>query len=79
MSLFIETSLRRAKILREWRTWVQCIAKTAKELIPSSIEVYVIGSIVRGDYVARSDVDIPIISPNIPNKVSDRAKVKVLI
>lgn len=77
--MFIDTSLRRARMLREWRSWARRIAMAAEKLLPGPVEVYVIGSTVRGDYVAASDVDILIISPGIPDKPAERARIKVLM
>ncbi len=77
--MFIDTSLRRAEMLREWRSWVRRIAMAAEKLLPGPVEVYVIGSTARGDYVAGSDVDVLIVSPGIPDKHAERARIKVLI
>jgi hypothetical protein len=55
MSSFIETSLRRAKMLREWRRWVRELCRVIDEIVPEA-EVYVIGSVVRGDFVASSKI-----------------------
>ncbi len=78
MTVFMETALRRAKMLWEWRTWVQRIAKVARELLPDA-QVYVIGSTVRGDNVGGSDVDILIVSREIPGKAIERAEIKAII
>ena len=78
MTVFMDTALRRVKMLLEWRTWVQRIAGVAKELLPDA-QVYVIGSIIRGDYVGGSDVDILIISREIPGKAIERAEIKAVI
>ncbi len=75
---YTESSILRARMLREWREWVRRIARVARELIPDA-EVYVIGSIIRGDYTGGSDVDVLIVSPNAPKTLLSRAKVKVLI
>jgi len=65
-------------MLREWRAWARRIAGAARELLPDA-EVYVTGSVVRGDYVAGSDVDILIVSPSVPDEARERARVKVMI
>jgi len=78
MSNYTNTSLLRVKMLKEWKTWIRKIAETVKELVPN-VQVYVIGSVVRGDYVAGSDVDILVISPDIPEKMIKRGKIKAKI
>ncbi|MEM1779045.1 MAG: nucleotidyltransferase domain-containing protein [Ignisphaera sp.] len=78
MNLFMESILKRREMLREWRIWVDKIATIARSILRDT-EVYVIGSIARGNYVGGSDVDIVIVSPNIPNGALSRAGVKALI
>ncbi len=78
MTAFMEAALRRAKMLREWRTWVQHIARITREILPDA-QVYVTGSTVRGDQVGGSDVDVLIISQNIPEKAIEKAKIKAVI
>jgi len=74
----MDIALRRAEMLRDWRTWVQRIAAVARELLPDA-EVYVIGSVVRGDQVGGSDVDILVVSQSAPRKAVEKAKIKALI
>lgn len=78
MNLFMESILKRREMLGEWRIWVGKIATVARSILRDT-EVYVIGSIARGDYVGSSDVDIVIVSPNTPNGALGRAEVKALI
>ncbi len=77
MTAFMEAALRRAKMLREWRTWAQHIARITREILPDA-QVYVTRSTVRGDQVGRSDVDILIIPQNTPRKPIEKAKIKAV-
>ena len=78
MSGLMDSAIRRAEMLKEWEKWAHEIANAVKELI-SEAEVYVIGSVARGDYVAGSDVDVLVISRRVPEKLSERGRIKVLI
>ena len=78
MSFFIETLTRRRRMLEEWGVWAERIAGVAREVLPGA-RVYVVGSIVRGDYVASSDVDILIVSENAPESARERARIKASI
>ncbi|MEM4970737.1 MAG: nucleotidyltransferase domain-containing protein [Sulfolobales archaeon] len=78
MSIFMDTSARRAKLLSEWRLWVPRIAKVVKEVIPDA-EIYVVGSVVRGDSVGGSDVDILVASEYTPEKNMEIARLKAAI
>ncbi len=75
---FYTNLLRRAEMVKNWRKWVERIAREAKVLIPGA-EIYVIGSVARGDYVASSDVDVVVVSPSVPRSASSRGRVKALI
>jgi len=78
MNTFMETALHRARMVREWKTWVQRIAGAALELL-SDAQVYVTGSTVRGVKVGGSDVDILVISQITPRKAVGKAKIKAII
>lgn len=78
MSLFLELAIKRSQILKEWRIWVHRIADVVEEVIPD-VEVYVIGSVIRGNSTGGSDVDVLLVSEHMPNKLIDRAKLKALI
>lgn len=62
-------------MLKDWRAWAERVAIAAEKILPKS-EVYVLGSIVRGDYTGGSDIDILIISDTIPEGLLKRAEVK---
>ncbi|MCX8204916.1 MAG: nucleotidyltransferase domain-containing protein [Candidatus Nezhaarchaeota archaeon] len=78
MGIFTEPMLKRVEMLRSWRSWVDRIAALVKELVPN-VEVYVIGSAVRGDQVAVSDVDVLVVSQFIPERPLERARIKALV
>ena len=74
----MDTSAKRSKLVSEWRPWVSRIARVVKEVIPDA-EIYVAGSVVRGDSVGGSDVDILVVSRNAPSKPIDIARLKAVI
>ena len=75
---YMDTLRDRAKMLREWRVWATRVAVAVKENLPGA-QVYVIGSVVRGDHTGGSDIDILILSDALPNKSIERAQLKVKI
>jgi predicted nucleotidyltransferase len=77
MEEYIDIMIERARIVREWKVYVERIAKAAKELMPA--EVYVFGSVVKGEATGGSDVDILIKSSNLPKSNLERAGIKVRI
>lgn len=66
----------RAKMVRDWRMWVGRIAEAARRALPDA-EVYVIGSVVRGDWVGGSDVDVLLVSGSLPDGMLERAEIKI--
>ncbi len=78
MTAFMETALYRAKMLREWRKYVQQIARVIKEILPDA-QIYVTGSTVREDQVGGSDVDILVVSENTPRKTLEKARIKAQV
>lgn len=64
-----------AGMVRDWRMWVNRIAEAARLVLPD-VEVYVIGSVVRGDWVGGSDVDVLLVSGSLPDSMLERAEIK---
>jgi|FaiFalFF_MnMetaG_3_1042247.scaffolds.fasta_scaffold05608_3 predicted nucleotidyltransferase len=75
---FMDTLRLRAAMVREWRRWAPSLARAVKEVLPTA-EVYVIGSAVRAEASGGSDVDILIVSPDLPEGALQRAMIKVKI
>jgi len=62
----------RAKMLREWSSWINEVVNAIKEVLPDA-EVYIIGSVACGEAIGSSDLDLLIVSENSPDKPKDRA------
>jgi len=78
LSGILKARLEMAKLARQWQYWSRKIAEAAK-MILVTCEVYVFGSVVEGHMTGGSDVDILIISDNVPSKARERWKLKVMI
>ena len=75
---YVDTLIERAKMLRDWKRHEETITRVARELLPDA-EVYVFGSIVRGEAVGGSDVDVLIKSDMLPRGNLERARIKIEI
>jgi len=64
-----------ADMLKEWRMWAEKVARATERILPKS-EVYVLGSVLGGDYTGGSDIDILIVSEMIPDSLLKRAEIK---
>ena len=74
----MDSMAERARMIKEWRMWVSKIAEAVKELLPDA-EVYVVGSVVRGDFIAASDVDVVVVSKSAPRKPIEIARLKATV
>jgi len=75
----LDISWERAKILRDWKRYVDRIARSAKKILGDDTRVYVFGSAVRGELTAISDIDILIVSERVPRSFMERVKLKLKI
>ncbi|MCP8316207.1 MAG: nucleotidyltransferase domain-containing protein [archaeon] len=66
------------KLTHEWRFWSGAIAKAAKEVI-GSCKVLVFGSVVEGHATGGSDVDILIVTDQLPKSFRERGNLKAEI
>jgi len=53
--------------------------KKEAEKILGSVRVLIFGSIVRGDWTPQSDIDVLIISENLPENQEERSKIRTKI
>ncbi|WP_460122801.1 nucleotidyltransferase domain-containing protein [Stetteria hydrogenophila] len=60
-----------ARLAREWRVWTRRIAVAAERVL-GECRVYVFGSVAEGRATGGSDVDVLIVSENVPRRARDR-------
>jgi predicted nucleotidyltransferase len=76
--IVLEEALERKEYLDNYLIYAREIKERAKKLL-GDVKVFVFGSVVSGDYNPMSDIDILIISDNIPEGAIEQAKIKVLL
>ncbi len=74
----MDVLLERARMLSEWKLWISKVTEAVRRIVPGA-EVYVIGSVARGDAIASSDLDLLIISDRVPETSRKRAELIVRI
>lgn len=74
----IETARRRAEMVRRWREYVGVLAEAVRKVLGDA-DVYVFGSVVTGECVASSDVDVLVVSDRVPESMLERGALKVEI
>ena len=79
MRSFYEIVLHEAKerlhYLENYPKHIKRIKSRAKKIL-GDVKVIVFGSIVKGEYTPMSDIDILIISENIPSNIIEQAEIK---
>lgn len=78
MEKYVDVLIERAKIVKEWKTYMPKIAEAVKTLMPDA-KIYIFGSVVKRGAVGGSDIDVLIASKNMPKTNIERAKIKLKI
>ncbi|MEM4420382.1 MAG: nucleotidyltransferase domain-containing protein [Candidatus Caldarchaeum sp.] len=63
-------------MVRHWREYVGVLAEAVRKVLGDA-DVYVFGSVVTGESVASSDVDVLIVSERVPESMLERGALKV--
>ncbi|MGQ4875023.1 MAG: nucleotidyltransferase domain-containing protein [Promethearchaeia archaeon] len=69
----MDLDLKRVKILRNYKEYLSLIVKAAQKYLDNP-EVYLFGSVLKGEIVAASDIDVLIVS-SVPQKHMLRADI----
>ncbi len=76
MKMYLDTRLkRREENLKNWHVWVNRVVNTITEAFEDA-EVYLVGSIARGEVERASDVDLLVLTGKVPEKERRREIVK---
>ena len=60
--LLIERKKERNKYVKNWLKYAKKIKKIAQENLAKDVKVYVFGSVIKGSFGPKSDIDIMIVS-----------------
>ncbi|MEM3712847.1 MAG: nucleotidyltransferase domain-containing protein [Thermoproteota archaeon] len=78
MEAYFDILMSRAEMVKNWRKHVMYIAKVVRSFLPNS-KIYVFGSVVKGEHTGGSDVDILIVSKDVPKSNLEKAKIRLRI
>jgi len=76
--ILLETQRTKRKYFKNYKFFCQKIKEIAREIL-KEVRVLVFGSIVKGEWKPDSDIDILIISKNLPQNPDERAKIRTKI
>ncbi len=70
---------RRKRYFDNWRRYAEVVKRVAEAEL-GEVEVYVFGSVVRGEaHPALSDIDVLVVSPRMPESNEERARIRAKI
>jgi predicted nucleotidyltransferase len=73
----LDLAWERARVLRDWKKWLSRLKKAANEVLNSNlVGLYVFGSVVTGNLVAASDIDLLIVTKGLPKSTIARSEIK---
>ncbi|RLI97063.1 MAG: DNA polymerase subunit beta [Candidatus Aenigmatarchaeota archaeon] len=76
--LLLERKIENEKYFRNFLKYAK-IAKRIAEKELKDVRVFIFGSIVKKEHTPASDIDLLIISKNMPKRISERAKIQAKI
>jgi predicted nucleotidyltransferase len=79
VDILIERQKRKEKYFKRWKFYLKKIKREAKKILGKKTKVFIFGSFVRGDFGPQSDIDVLIISENLPDDFDERAKIRTKI
>jgi predicted nucleotidyltransferase len=78
IDILITTQREKEKYFKNWKEYSQKIKKIAKKLL-EEVRVLVFGSIVKNEWGPKSDIDVLIISKNLPKDPDRRREIRTKI
>lgn len=78
MDRYVDILIERSEMVKKWDGYATRIAIAVKSILPDA-RIYIFGSVLKGEAVGGSDVDILIASSNMPKSNVERAGIKVRI
>ena len=78
VEILLETQKRKREYFKNYEFYSRKIKEIAERIL-RDVKVIVFGSIVRNEYTPDSDIDILIISKNLPEDIEKRAEIRTSI
>jgi predicted nucleotidyltransferase len=79
VDILIERRKRKEKYFKNWRFYLKKIKRSAEKILSKKTKVFLFGSFVKRDFGPQSDIDVLIVSENLPEDFDERAKIRTKI
>jgi len=74
--ILIERQKRKEKYFKNWRFYIRKIKKYTKEILGEKTKVFLFGSFFKKEWSPESDIDVLIVSENLPEDFNERGKIR---
>jgi predicted nucleotidyltransferase len=74
VDILIERRKRKEKYFKNWMFYLKKIKKEAEKISGKKTKVFIFGSFVRGNFGPQSDIDVLIVSENLPEDSDEMKK-----
>ena len=75
VDILLETQKRKSEYFKNYEFYSRKIKEIAERIL-KDVKIIVFGSVVRNEYTPNSDIDILIISKNLPEDMEKRAEIR---
>jgi len=79
VDILIERQKRKEKYFKAWKFYLRKIKKEAEKILGKKTKVLIFGSFAKKEWGPESDIDVLIISENLPKEFEERGKIRTKI
>jgi predicted nucleotidyltransferase len=79
VDILIERQKRKERYLKNWRFYLKKIKSESKRILGKKTKIFLFGSFVKGNFGPESDIDVLIVSKNLPEDFDEMAKIRTKI
>jgi len=79
VDILIERQKRKERYFKNWRFYLKKIKSEAKRILGRKTKIFLFGSFIKGNFGPESDIDVLIVSENLPEDFDEIAKIRTKI
>jgi predicted nucleotidyltransferase len=79
IDLLIERQKRKERYFKNWGFYLKKIKREAKRILGKKTKIFLFGSFLKGNFGPESDIDVLIVSENLPEDFDEIAKIRTKI
>ena len=79
IDILIERQKVRQRYIKNVKKYLQLIKRRAKKILGNDTKVYLFGSFLKGKFGPNSDIDVLVVSPKVPERVSEKSEILIYL